>query len=129
MAWFQQASMWFVIIFFSFLPRAIFLIPLYMLKFSFFKVLLSNNSFKIPTFQIHSFILSILFIYFFICLFIYLLFYLRIYIYMYPFQNNLVKCDFLNLFHETSDLISNFPELQYCLFIYLFIRLLLFFKF
>ena len=76
MAWFQRASRWFFIILFSFLPHVIFLIPLYMLKFSFsLKVLLSNNSFKIPTFQIHSFIWSILFIYF---LFVYLFIYLKI---------------------------------------------------
>ena len=76
MAWFQRASRWLFIILFSFLPRVIFLIPLYMLKFSFsLKVLLSNNSFKIPTFQIHSFIWSILFIYF---LFVYLFIYLKI---------------------------------------------------
>ena len=66
--------------------------------FIFFKVLLSNNSFKIPTLQIHSFIhlfyLFYSFIFLFVYLFIYLLFYLRIYIYTYPFQNNLVKCDF-----------------------------------
>ena len=53
----------------------------------FFEILLSNNSSKIPTFQIHSFYLFYSFIYFY--LFIY--YFLRIYIYIYIYTRTIFK--------------------------------------
>ena len=84
------ASRWVIISFFSFLSRAIFLIPLFMCnllnstfhvknfifwKFCYQIILLKSN---VSNSFIYSFILFILFIYFYlsICLFIYLLLYL-----------------------------------------------------